>query len=285
MKRVLRTLFAVGLFVAGANAQVDPLFRVFLDRSGNAGSNAAPHPGSGTLRYGNPVLPIGGGRLYIYGEFQLEDQTILSPNFDITIDGGIITSAWNYNGPGQDTLTGDRRWDEAAPNPVINPGRNTVTFNATNLTHMGLKNGFYADFYDIQHDNTRGQGDTLLGYIDVEGTVASIWLTVGKHQFAILGGGLDSPIAFGYGDASVLAGRVGVRTRIAEATIAACPCACDFDTSTGPSVCDLIDFTTFAGLFATGDPCACDMDTSTGMGVCDLIDFTTFAGQFAAGCP
>ena len=63
------------------------------------------------------------------------------------------------------------------------------------------------------------------------------------------------------------------------------PCACDIDTSTGPGVCDLIDFTTFAGLFATGDPCACDLDTSTGVGVCDLIDFTTFAGQFAGGCP
>ena len=68
-------------------------------------------------------------------------------------------------------------------------------------------------------------------------------------------------------------------------SIVACPCACDFDTSTGVGVCDLIDFTTFAGLFATGDPCACDIDTSTGVGVCDLIDFTTFAGQFAGGCP
>ena len=67
--------------------------------------------------------------------------------------------------------------------------------------------------------------------------------------------------------------------------ITACPCACDFDTSTGVGVCDLIDFTTFAGLFAIGDPCACDLDTSTGPGVCDLIDFTTFAGQFAVGCP
>ena len=64
-----------------------------------------------------------------------------------------------------------------------------------------------------------------------------------------------------------------------------CPCACNFDTSTGAGVCDLIDFTTFAGQFATGDPCACDIDTSTGVGVCDLIDFTTFAGQFAVGCP
>ena len=65
-----------------------------------------------------------------------------------------------------------------------------------------------------------------------------------------------------------------------------CPsCVCDFDTTTGQGVCDIIDFVTFAGLFAAADPCACDLDTSTGVGVCDVIDFTTFAGQFAAGCP
>ena len=64
-----------------------------------------------------------------------------------------------------------------------------------------------------------------------------------------------------------------------------CPCACDFDTSTGVGVCDIVDFVTFAGLFAGGDPCACDIDTSTGPDVCDIIDFVTFAGQFAAGCP
>ena len=64
-----------------------------------------------------------------------------------------------------------------------------------------------------------------------------------------------------------------------------CPCACDFDTSTGVGVCDIVDFVTFAGLFAQGDPCACDIDTSTGVGICDIVDFVTFAGQFAAGCP
>ena len=72
---------------------------------------------------------------------------------------------------------------------------------------------------------------------------------------------------------------------LARYTIGVCPCACDFDTSTGSGVCDLVDFVTFAGLFAAADPCACDMDTSTGPGVCDIVDFTTFAGQFAAGCP
>ena len=63
-----------------------------------------------------------------------------------------------------------------------------------------------------------------------------------------------------------------------------CPCSCGFDNSTGFGVCDLIDFTVFAGLFAIGDPCACDIDTSTGPGVCDIIDFVVFAGQMS-GCP
>ena len=201
-----------------ANAQ-DPLFRIFLDESGNRG-DAAPHPGSGTLSYGNPVLPPGGGRLYIYGEFQSPDQTILSPNFDITVDGGVILDAWNFNGPGQDGLTGDRRWDAAAPNPKAFPGVNTVSFTSANLTHMGLKNGFFADNFDIQHDNLRGFGDTLLGTVLVEAAgEASIWITVSQQDFAVLGGGPDSPISFGYGDASVRADAVGVRTEIAEATV------------------------------------------------------------------
>jgi len=190
---------------------VGPGFRIFFDESGNAGSNAAPHPSSGTLSYGNPVLLAGGGRLYIYGEFQNPDQTILSPNFDITIDGGTITGAWNYNGPGQSFLTLDQRWDAAAPNPVISPGGTSVSFTAANRTHMGLKNDILADNFDVQHDNTRNDGDTLLGYIDVValGTAASVWLTVGQQGFAIQGGGPTSPILFGYGDASVVAGGVG----------------------------------------------------------------------------
>ena len=65
----------------------------------------------------------------------------------------------------------------------------------------------------------------------------------------------------------------------------ACPCPCEFDTSTGPNVCDIVDFVTFAGQFAVEDPCACDIDTSTGPGVCDIVDFVTFAGEFAGGCP
>ena len=222
MKNVFCSMVAVGLFAAGASAQTAPLYRIFLDTSGNAGSDAAPHPGSGTLSYGNPNLPNGGGRLFIYGEFQLADQTVLSPNFDITVDGGTITGAWNYNGLGQDTLTGDRRWGVASPNPLVNPGGNTVSFTSGNIIHMGLKNGIFADNFDLQHDNTNRFGDTLLGYADVAndpGVEATVWITVGQQGFAILGGNQDSGVAFGFGDPSVRAGDVGRRTQIADATI------------------------------------------------------------------
>ena len=69
---------------------------------------------------------------------------------------------WIYNGTGQDTLTGDRRWGAAAPNPVMNPSGNTVSCTVANPTHMGLESGAFADHFDIQHDNTRGFGDTPL---------------------------------------------------------------------------------------------------------------------------
>ena len=214
--------FLACLFPPGTpDPGVGPPFRIFFDESGNAGSDDAPHPGSGTLSYGNPDLAPGGGRLYIYGEFQADDQTVLSPNFDITIDGGTITGAWNYNGFGQNSLDfSSTRWNVAAPNPLINPGGNSVSFTSANLIQMGLKNGVFADNFDGQHDNTRNFGDTLLGYIDVEAPgAASVWLTVGEEGFALLGGGPDTPIFFGYGDASVPAGDVDVRTLMADATI------------------------------------------------------------------
>ncbi len=220
MSKLVGTLLVAGLLVAGANAQ-DPLFRVFFDIEGTGGADNASHrPGDHNLSYGNPELGPGGGRLYIYGEFQRDYQHILSPNFDITIDGGIITEAWNYNGPGQDTLSGGKRWDAAGPNPAMNPGGRTVSFTAANLTQLGFKNREYYDLFDVQHDNTRDFGETMLGYVDVKsdpGVEATVWITVGEGGFAVLGG--PGLIAFGYGDDSVRAGDPGVRTEIADATV------------------------------------------------------------------
>ncbi len=65
----------------------------------------------------------------------------------------------------------------------------------------------------------------------------------------------------------------------------ACPCACNFDTSTGLNICDIFDFLAFQDGFVAADPCACDIDTSTGPGICDIFDFLAFQDAFVAGCP
>jgi hypothetical protein len=64
-----------------------------------------------------------------------------------------------------------------------------------------------------------------------------------------------------------------------------CPCACNFDISTGSGVCDIFDFLAFGNEFSANHPCACDMDVSTGPGVCDIFDFLGFGNGFNAGCP
>ena len=112
------------------------------------------------------------------------------------------------------------------------------------------------------------------------------WYTIDAGGGTSAGGAFQLSGTIGQHDAGVMSGGQYTLTGgFWSGVTETCPCACNFDTSTGLGVCDLIDFVTFAGQFATGDPCACDLDTSTGSGVCDLIDFVTFAGQFAAGCP
>ena len=64
-----------------------------------------------------------------------------------------------------------------------------------------------------------------------------------------------------------------------------CRCGCDFDTSTGPGVCDIFDFLAFQTAFVTANPCACDLDITTGPGVCDVFDFLSFQNGFVSGCP
>ena len=274
MKQTLCTAIVVGMLVASTNAQ-PPCFRVFFDTEGSDGELGSHRPGDHVLGYGNPVLPAGGGRLYIYGEFQFRDQTVVSPNYDIAVDGGVITDAWNYNEPGQDMLTGDYRWKAASPDPNMATGN----FTSVNLTHLGLKNGAFADVFDLQHDNTNGNGDTLLGYIDVtqdDPTIqATVWLTICQQGFAILGCGPENLIAFGYGDAPVRAHVVGVRTEIADATIAA-PCdPCDMNCDGEVNAFDIEPFLDL--LFSPNAPpcdtCTGDVD---GNGVIDAFDIEPF---------
>ncbi len=64
------------------------------------------------------------------------------------------------------------------------------------------------------------------------------------------------------------------------------PCACEFDTSTGPNVCDIFDFLAFQNGFVAGDPCAINLNTSTGNNVGDIFDFLDFQNSFVGGpCP
>ena len=158
---------------------------------------------------------------------------------------------------------------QSAPSPMTNVNM-TSSFPVGPWTSLGSSGGFHngPTFHFV-----------LDPWIPTSGSETLVWsctstaeLLQGQLLFSTLAGTLGGAVAPSFKVAT-------------QGCPSACPCACDFDTSTGAGVCDLIDFTTFAGLFAIGDPCACDLDTSTGQGVCDLIDFTTFAGQFAAGCP
>jgi hypothetical protein len=86
--------------------------------------------------------------------------------------------------------------------------------------------------------------------------------------------------------AGTIGGAVAADFKVATVGCAgACPCACNFDTSTGRNTCDIFDFLAFQDGFVGADPCACDMDTSTGGGVCDIFDFLAFQNAFVAGCP
>lgn len=68
--------------------------------------------------------------------------------------------------------------------------------------------------------------------------------------------------------------------------ITVCPCACNFDTSTGIDVCDIFDFLNFQNAFVAGEDCACLYDNSGSIGgICDIFDFLEFQLDFIAGCP
>ena len=202
----MRLTFVVStalLLASAANARDVP-FRLFFDTSGNAAANNAPHPGEATLGFDNPILPDGGGRLYLYAMFMQTDTNVYSPNMDIVIDGGTITEAWNYNGEGQDTRGGpdSQRWKFANPNPLTHPNTSVVEFTAANITGFGLKNDATHALFDIQYDDSISEfGTTLLGYVDVAndpGQMAEVRYRVGQIGFAIEGGLGD--LFFGFGD-------------------------------------------------------------------------------------
>ena len=225
MKNLLGALVVAGLLVGYANAQ-GPGARIYFDLEGNVPSNQAegnaPHPGATAKE--NPVL-VGTGRLYIYWEFGAASQNVFSPNYDITIDGGTIIWAWNYNNTNMHNFT---RWEPLGRpvtdyavepwnfpgGPAFNPtaGTNPISFTSAAIVAFGLANDAGHQGLDNQLAIGDGPfGSTLLGYVDVaaEG-LATVWLTVGRQGIAIQGGGPDTPINFGFGDDPVPAGSLGV---------------------------------------------------------------------------
>ncbi len=232
MRKLLATCI-VGLAVAGtASGQV----RVIFDFEG-VGEQEDRGPGPDPLSYVNPLVPQNTlTRLYIYGEFLGENDLWIAINFDMTADGDVTLSnptTYNHrtgNGPRwirtYGTLNNPRNasfrsaalsnwrevsssiwnWDEAEA-----IARTGDPFNAAGNSDSK----HYRRAWDSRGG---GLGTTLLGYVDVEGSHGNVWMTVESPIFARIGPGPDDQVNFGYGDASVGTGEIGVRTSIAEAT-------------------------------------------------------------------
>ncbi len=201
--------------------------RLFFDLAGNGGNQHGPHPGGLALE--NPVLPPGGGRLYIYWEFGRPSgagQNVLGLNYRVTVDGGIVTEAMHYN---PTSLFSVPRWQPVpgnpAPNPAVNPNAPSQRFTAVNISAFGLRNDTAHIKNDPGYDPQTNT--TLLGYVDVAGpSTASVWITVDTLGIAIQGGSPSDDIYMGFGDGPVPAGgSPGRRTDLPEATIVPEPAA------------------------------------------------------------
>ncbi|MEE9131769.1 MAG: hypothetical protein V3T84_17290 [Phycisphaerales bacterium] len=277
-------------FVKGANAQ-GSVGRIYFDLDGNVpgaqNENDAPHPGVTAKE--NPMLD-GGGRLFIYWEFGGGNQNVLSPNYDITVDGGTITAAWNYNNTNIGGI-GFTRWEQAGSpptdyfvepwnfpgGPAFNPtlvGGPLVSLTSASVAFsFGLNNDAAHQVFDNQLAFTDGPfGSTLLGYIDVSldagQSSAEVFITVGQQGLAILGGGPATPIFFGFGDAPVGAGDVGIRTGIAEATIVSEPCPWDLD---GSGIVGATDLLALLVSWGKCPGCPADFDDNGIVGATDLL--------------
>ena len=102
-------------------------------------------------------------------------------------------------------------WDEA-----FATARTGDPFNAADRSDR--------DHYNRAWDSQGGGlGTTLLGFIDIEGTDGELFMTVESPVIARLGGSSQDPIFFGYGDASITAGAIGIRTALPEASIIPAP--------------------------------------------------------------
>ena len=242
MRKLIGILTVAGLLAGYANAQ-GPGARIYFDLGGSTPGNQAesdaPHPGA-TAKI-NPIGDSTDGpvRLYIYWEFGGANQNVFSPNYDIEVDDGHITNAWNYNNTNIGGI-GFTRWEPLGGDPPTDygvepwnfpggPDNNptavngpSVSFTSAAIIAFGLANDAAHQGLDNQLAIGDGEfGSTLLGYVDVvaDAAEATVWMTVGVQGIAIEGGGPNDRIFFGFLDDPVSAGDSGRRTAIQEATV------------------------------------------------------------------
>lgn len=216
MRKLLGVLCVAGLLVGAANAQRDPVGRMYFDLAGNDGTQEGARVGNTAQE--NPQLDAGGGRLFVYWQFGHADQLMLGMGVDINIDnGGTIGEAFYYNPLIWAPRT--RRWDAAVPNPAGGGGGSSVAFQAASVTQAGVGNG--VDYVGFDNKLVMGDGpngSTLLGYVDVVGDAGTnIWFSGNGFGIAEEGGVPDDTVYFGFGDEAV-PNLTGV-SAVADATI------------------------------------------------------------------
>ncbi|MCH7792952.1 MAG: S8 family serine peptidase, partial [Planctomycetes bacterium] len=79
----------------------------------------------------------------------------------------------------------------------------------------------------------------------------------------------------------------GVSIEVTDTFCSSCPaCACEFDPTGVPNVCNIFDFLAFQDGFVSGDPCAIDFDPTGPPGIGNIFDFLAFQDSFVNGpCP
>ncbi len=209
MRKLLGVLCVAGVAVGTASAQIGHLY---FDLSGNDGDENSPR--DGVTAGENPVLPAGGGRLFIYwqfghrgiddgpGGYPADHQEILGLGVDINIDnGGVLGDAFYYN---PTVIRNDTRWNQSSPRPPGGGGGTSLAFNAANIDEYGLVNHESAEDDDNQFDindtaGGRGEfGTTLLGWVDVFGDSRhNIWFSGNTFGIAEVGGDPNDFVLFG----------------------------------------------------------------------------------------
>lgn len=215
MKKLLSSLFVVGLLTGAASAQPfgDEWIRFFFDTKG-VDTAAAARPANSPLNFTNPTV-VGSDRLYIYlqyGRFNaaVDAQNMSGFNVRMDITGpATITGGQIFN----KSVSGLDRWQNLpTPNPV--PGSTSWwpgSIFKVGTGGYGAKNT--PDFTTVESQDTHfRQGDdgsefgtTLLGYVDVahSGGVGNATMKFSNGDSGNAGVTVTNgdTVYFGFGDA------------------------------------------------------------------------------------